>query len=104
MRIFWAAIVPSCFVSLVSRELLADGCSGASRAATAGLRAPAVAALRLLLDLRDATRAHGPATLADGEPQTLFHGDGLDKHDAHLRVVARHDHLGALGEGHDAGH
>src|SRR5690606_10410645 len=37
----------------------------------------------LLDDLGDATRADGPATLADGELQALLHGDGLDQLDAH---------------------
>src|SRR4051794_26846782 len=58
----------------------------------------------LLDDLGDAARADGPAALADGEAQALLHGGGLDQPDLHLGVVARHDHLGALGEGDDAGH
>src|SRR5690606_1945489 len=57
-----------------------------------------------LVDLGDLAGAHGPATLTDGELQALFHGDGLDELHLHLGVVTRHDHLGALGEGHDAGH
>src|SRR5215210_2271708 len=35
--------------------------------------------VRLLQDLRDAAGAHGAAALADGEAQTLVHGDGLDQ-------------------------
>src|SRR5690348_18396661 len=58
----------------------------------------------LLVDLGDLAGAHGPATLTDGELQALLHGDGLDELHLHLGVVTRHDHLGALGEGHDAGH
>src|SRR5690242_18648103 len=58
----------------------------------------------LLVDLGDLAGAHGAATLTDGELQALFHGDGLDELHLHLGVVTRHDHLGALGEGHDAGH
>src|SRR4051794_25586501 len=58
----------------------------------------------LLDDLGDAARADGPAALADGEAQALLHGDRLDQLDLHLGVVAGHDHLGALGEGDDAGH
>src|SRR6185312_1383779 len=42
--------------------------------------------------------------LADGEAQALLHRDRLDELHLHLGVVTRHDHLGALGEGHDAGH
>ena len=57
----------------------------------------------LLDDLGDATGADGAATLTDGEPQALLHGDRLDQLDRHLGVVAGHDHLGALGQGHDAG-
>src|SRR5579884_541391 len=60
--------------------------------------------VELLEDLGDPTRADGAAALADGEAQALLHGDGLDQLDLHLGVVARHDHLGALGEGDDAGH
>ncbi|EGJ75317.1 putative elongation factor Tu [Streptomyces sp. Tu6071] len=63
-----------------------------------------VPGINSLVDLGDLAGADGPATLTDGELEALFHGDGLDELDAHLGVVARHDHLGALGEGHDAGH
>src|SRR6476661_4279149 len=58
----------------------------------------------LLVDLGDLAGADRPATLTDGELQALFHGDGLDELDLHLGVVTGHDHLGALGEVHDAGH
>src|SRR6476661_7193453 len=58
----------------------------------------------LLGDLGDAAGADGTAALADGEAQALLHGDRLDELDVHLRVVTGHDHLGALGEVHDAGH
>src|SRR3954462_2783674 len=58
----------------------------------------------LLDDLRYDAGADGAATLADGEPQTLVHGDRLDQLDRHLDVVARHDHLRALGQVGDAGH
>src|SRR6201996_7018179 len=58
-----------------------------------------------LLDyLGDDSRADGAATLADGEPQTLIHGDRLDQLDRHLDVVARHHHLRPLGEVGDPGH
>src|SRR5690606_20105824 len=60
--------------------------------------------VRSLDDLGDATGADGAATLADREAQALVHGDRLDQLDAHLGVVAGHDHLGALGQGHDARH
>ena len=30
---------------------------------------------------------------ADGEAETLFHGDRADELDSHLDVVARHDHF-----------
>src|SRR3954447_429609 len=64
----------------------------------------ASAGARSLGDLGDPAGADGAATLTDREPQALVHGDGLDELDRHLGVVTRHDHLGALGEGHDAGH
>ena len=52
---------------------------------------------RSLDDLGDAAGTNGAATLADREAQALVHGDRLDQLDQHLGVVARHDHLGALG-------
>src|SRR6185437_16548334 len=58
----------------------------------------------LLGDLGDPAGADGTTALANGEAQALLHGDRLDQRHRHLGVVARHDHLGALGEGHDAGH
>src|SRR5437764_3446142 len=61
------------------------------------LRPPAVRVL-LLQDLRDSTGTDGAAALADGEAQTLFHSDRLDQLDAHLGVVAWHNHLGAFRE------
>src|SRR3954463_15857309 len=71
--------------------------------AAANLRWPPPTGV-LLGDLGDPARADGAAAFADGEAQALLHGDGLDQLDLHLGVVARHDHLGALGEGDDAGH
>src|SRR5690606_10145107 len=58
----------------------------------------------LLDDLGDLAGTHGAATLADGELQALLHGDRLDQLDGHGGVVAGHDHLGALRQGHDARH
>ena len=58
----------------------------------------------LLDDLRHATGANGAATLADSEAQTLFHGDRVNELALDLHVVARHDHLGALGEMGNARH
>src|ERR687890_2497866 len=76
----------------------------ARRGARAGsARAPRVQQV-LLDDLGDATRTDGAATLADGEAHALVHRDRLDEVDLHVGVVTGHDHLGALGEGHDAGH
>src|SRR5215207_10314130 len=48
---------------------------------------------RLLEDLGDAAGAHGPATLTNGEPQPLIHGDRMDQLHRHRRVVTRHAHL-----------
>src|SRR5262245_63800128 len=59
---------------------------------------------RLLPDIRDDAGADGAAALADGEAETLIHGDRLDQLDLHVRVVARHDHLLALRELDRAGH
>src|SRR5688572_12431321 len=48
----------------------------------------------LLLDADDGAGADGPATLADGEALADLEGDRGDELDAHLDVVAGHDHLG----------
>src|SRR6185437_3960390 len=61
------------------------------------IRAPS--AVRLLEDLGDDACADGTAALADGEALPLLEGDGRDEVDGDLRVVARHHHLGALGQG-----
>src|SRR5690606_40604440 len=58
---------------------------------------------RSLEDLGDAAGTDGAATLADREAEALLHGDRLDELNRHLGVVARHDHLGALGQRDDAG-
>src|SRR3954447_6530758 len=57
----------------------------------------------LLQDLRDAAGADGAATLTDGETQTLVHRDRMDQLHRHERVVPRHAHLRALGQGHRPG-
>jgi len=49
---------------------------------------------QLLQNLYDAARTHGAAAFADGEGETLFHGDGLPGH-GHFGVVTGHDHLRA---------
>src|SRR3954453_11528350 len=59
---------------------------------------------RLLNDLGDDARADGTAALANGEPQALGQGGGLEQRDLHLDVVPRPDRLGALGEVRRAGH
>ena len=42
--------------------------------------------------------ANGSAALSDGEAEVLFEGDRVDQLDLHLGVVARHDHLDAVGQ------
>src|SRR6185503_9720168 len=54
----------------------------------------------LLRDVGDNPRADRAAAFADREAQTLVHRDRRDELDAQVHVVARHHHLGALGE-HD---
>src|SRR5579862_600192 len=58
---------------------------------------------RLLGDAGDGPGADGPATLADGEPLADLEGDRGDELDAHLDVVAGHDHLGPAGQADRAG-
>src|SRR5215213_11690686 len=52
----------------------------------------------------DHPRADGTAALADREAQPLIHRDGLDQLHRHLDVVARHDHLRALGQVRHSGY
>src|SRR5277367_2553335 len=61
-------------------------------------------AVELLDDLGDPTGADGTATLADREPQTLVHGDGLDQLHRDVGVVTGHHHLGTLRQRHHTGH
>src|SRR3954471_1997910 len=112
MRIlFWVAAAIRCPSSVFCR-LEASYCLFARQRRTPSLRGPPHPPLRdagaaeaqrgriglLLDDLGDDARADGTATLADGEPEALVHGDRLDQLDLHLHVVARHDHLDALGQ------
>src|SRR5579875_2791529 len=67
--------------------------------AGAGPAGPAPKASPYLLDdFGNDSGADRTAALADREPQALVHGDRLDQLDLHLDVVARHDHLRALGQ------
>src|SRR3954451_7325231 len=104
MRIFCPAMVadsPSLFSVL---QVRARGSVENRSKLRAGPRSRGPPGAVLLDDLGDSTRTHGATTLTDGEAQALLHGDRLDQLDRHFGVVARHDHLRALGEGHDAGH
>src|ERR1044072_8489308 len=58
----------------------------------------------LLDDADDGAGPDGPATLADGEALADLDGDRGDQLDAHLDVVAGHDHLGPVGQPDGAGH
>src|SRR5580765_4187986 len=58
----------------------------------------------LFEDFGDDAGADRAPALADREAQALVHRDGRDQIDLQLDVVARHDHLRALGERADAGH
>src|SRR3954464_6510977 len=85
-----------------------EGCSRptlsrASQRAKAPGSPPSRTILESGVDLRDRSGADGAATLADRELQALLHGDRLDQLDRHGGGVARHDHLGALGQRDDAG-
>jgi len=53
----------------------------------------------LLHNLGNDAGADGSAAFADGEAQTLFHGDRGDQRRFDRHVIARHDHLNALGQG-----
>src|SRR5687767_12346739 len=105
MRIFCPAIAVFCScrsvvkvrVGLLTRGGSHDPVVG--RRPTSGRRPPEV----LLVDLDDPAGTDGAATLTDGEPEALLHGDGLDQLHRHLGVVAGHDHLGARGQRDHAG-
>src|SRR3954470_8532071 len=104
MRIFCPAMVadsPSLFSVL---QVRARGSVENRSKLRAGPRYRGPPGAVLLDDLGDSTRTHGATTLTDGEAQALLHGDRLDQLDRHFGVVARHDHLRALGEGDDTGH
>src|SRR5690348_14417253 len=58
----------------------------------------------LLDDADDGAGTDGPATLADGEALADLEGDRGDELDAHLDVVAGHDHLGPVGQPDRPGH
>src|SRR6476660_4383307 len=58
----------------------------------------------LLDDADDGAGADRSATLADGEALADLDGDGGDQLDAHLDVVAGHDHLGPVGQADGPGH
>src|SRR3954468_204063 len=62
-----------------------------------GLAAPPARQV-LLDDFGHHARAHRAATLTDGEAEARIHRDRLDQLDLHGDVVARHDHLHALGQ------
>src|SRR6187399_1517254 len=67
-------------------------------------RASTLAMSSLLDYADDGAGTDGPATLADGEALADLDGDGGDQLDAHLDVVAGHDHLGPVGQADGAGH
>src|SRR5882757_613855 len=77
-------------------------CSGAARA----YPAPATDRFKskLLFDGDDDAGTDGAAAFTDSEAQLLFHGDRHDQLDIDRDVVARHDHLGAFRQRHDARH
>src|SRR6185312_12025077 len=78
--------------------------SAATRSESSGLNAlRALSPADSLDDLGHRSGADRAATLADGEAEALLHGDGLDQLNRHVGGVAGHDHLGALGQGDDAG-
>src|SRR6202453_5008805 len=100
MRIFCPAIVASVSFALVSAAV--PVVVFVPRRPGRVTRPPRA---RPLLDYsRDPACADGPAAFANREPEAFLHGDRLDQVDVHVGPVARHDHLGALGEVHHTGH
>src|SRR4051794_26430562 len=100
MRIlFWAS--PAMRLSLRLSRVEAHRRRAAIRPASGHVRS--YRSGELLDDFGDHARTHRAAALADGEAQAGVHGDRLDQLDRHLNVVARHDHLRALGQVGHAG-
>src|SRR6056297_3664755 len=60
--------------------------------------------VKLIDDFRYHAGAHRAAALADGEAQSILHGDRCNQLHHHLHVVARHHHLGALRQLHRTRH
>ena len=58
---------------------------------------------KLLLDLDNNAGTDSAATLTDSETQALLDCDRGDQLDLHVDVIAGHAHLGAFGQGDDAG-
>ena len=52
----------------------------------------------LLYDLQDLTGTYRTATLADCETQTLVQSDRIDQLHGDGHVVARHNHVNAIGQ------
>src|SRR5438270_11604589 len=59
---------------------------------------------RLFYNLCDDAGADSAAAFADRKAQSFVHRNRGDQFDFHRDVVARHYHLGALGQMHRAGH
>ena len=58
---------------------------------------------QLDLSLDDNAGTDGTTALADSEAEALLDSDRGDQLDLHVDVIAGHAHLGALGQGDDAG-
>ena len=58
---------------------------------------------QLGLGLDDDAGTNGTAAFTDSEAETLLDSDRGDQLDLHVDVIAGHAHLGALGQGDDAG-
>ena len=58
---------------------------------------------QLGLGLDDDAGTNGTAAFTDSEAETLLDSDRGNQLDLHVDVIAGHAHLGALGQGDDAG-
>src|SRR5262245_51746703 len=88
-------------VARVERSETRDGPYRFPRISLRSIRATNRASL---YDLRHHAGADGAAALADGEAKLLLHRDRHDQLDRHRHVVARHHHLGAVGQLAHPGH
>src|SRR3954453_18729722 len=80
------------------------GARTASRHYVSSVYSAGTLLLFLVENFGDHTCAYGQATFTDGELRPLFQRDRGNQLDGEVHIVAGHDHLDAVGQGHRASH